>query len=68
MKPCWRHAGLEEEGAQRADKAIQKMVAIVQEVGDEDLAWFVLQEALFRVYLLPKRSREYQDEYKRENE
>ena len=65
MKPCWKDAGLTEEGAARADAAIDRMTALVAEIGDDAVARSIFHEALFRVFELPKRTHAFQTKYKR---
>lgn len=62
MKPCWRDAGLTEEGARRADAILAPMVKLVERAGGE-VARLVLEEARFRVEDLPKLSPAFQEGY-----
>ena len=67
MQPWWKTVGLEEAGGRRANAMVDRMVALVVEIGSEPLAKATLAEALFRVFELPKRAPPFQTEYKRAN-
>ena len=54
MRPCWREAGLTERAAGIADWEVERMMAIVN-------------EALFRVVDLPRRSAEFRARYYRQH-
>lgn len=62
MKRCWRDHGLTEEGARRADRIVEAMVALVADAGSE-IAQIALYEARFRVEELPTRTKAYQRQY-----
>lgn len=67
MKAYWKNAGLSEEGAKTADVILDPMITLVQRIhalgGDQDLMHVVLREALFRVFVLPRRSISFQRKY-----
>lgn len=65
MKPCWRNAGLTEEGAAKADAALNAMIEAVQKAGD--VAFVVYVEAMFRKNELPKRTLRYRRQYLKNN-
>lgn len=66
MKPCWYARGLTEEGASRADRIVEAMVALVSNAGPE-IAQVALYEAVFRIVELPGRTDAYQRKYLKEN-
>ena len=66
MKPCWFQAGLTKDGAARADRILEAMIALVENAGPE-VARVVLDEAKFRVVDLPTRSATFQRKYLKEN-
>lgn len=66
MKPCWRDAGLTEEGARQAEEILPALIPLVERFG-AGMVETALKEAKFRVFELPRRTREYQSRYRREN-
>lgn len=67
MKPCWKHAGLTNAGAQRVDAIIGQLTDIWIKVEDRALILSAINEALFRAFELPNRTLEFQARYKSEN-
>lgn len=68
MRPCWREAGLTERAAGIADWEVERMMAIVRQCeGDRGLVMAIVNEALFRVVDLPRRSAEFRARYYRQH-
>jgi hypothetical protein len=67
MKPCWKDAGLDPEGARIADEALPFMMKAVEAAASRSLAESVLQEALFRYFDLPRRTIVWREKYLKEN-
>jgi hypothetical protein len=81
IKPCWKAAGLTLEGARRAELAIPLIIEALrilsgrsystnpahQTRSGEGLVRIVVDEAVYRIFVLPSRTQEYQRHYGREN-
>ena len=69
MKPCWRHAGLSEAEAAIAEELLPKVMRLCRAHGVTNIHAFhaAVDEALWRVVELPKRTPEFQREYRRLN-
>lgn len=66
MKPCWRDRGLTEIGVRRVEPILEAMIALVANAGS-DAVRIALDEASFRVEVLPTRSESYQRRYLKAN-
>lgn len=66
MRPCWRDRGLTEKGADLADSVLPEVRALVERVGGE-VVRLALEEATFRLYVLPRRAPTYRAQYLADN-
>ena len=67
MKPCWKEKGLTEKGASYADAALNTMLKAVETAFNNQVAKDVFDEACFRLFILPQRTKAYQRKYMKDN-
>lgn len=67
MKPCWKMAGLTEEGAAMADRYLLAMVIMFNNGVTQEVAEVVMREAAYQAFELPKRTAKYRNRYLKEN-
>ncbi len=65
VRPCWSDQGLGPEGAERADKLLEKIGELTPE--EAGVMRLVADELVFRSVELPRRTKEYQERYRKEN-
>jgi hypothetical protein len=66
VSPCWRQHGATKDGAALAALALPGAVALVREFGS-DVVRMAVDEAVYRLHVLPTRTQAFQEKYLEEN-